>query len=819
MKVSFKWLSRYVDISGYTAKELAEKLTRGGIEVDIVEARNQGVSGVVVGYVREREKHPDADKLSVCKVDVGGDELLQIVCGAANVAAGQKVPVALVGAVLPDNFKIKRAKLRGVESHGMICSAKELGLNDKLLPKEQQEGILVLPEDTEIGASIVDVLGLDDEVLELDLTPNRSDCLSMLGVAYEVAALLGREVRLPDTEPGSGLHESGAAAAERVSVSISAPEGCSHYTARYIQGVRIAPSPMWLQNALIAAGVRPINNVVDITNYVMLEYGQPLHAFDAARVRGGRIDVRFARAGERLVTLDGAERELEPHMLVIADAEGPIALAGVMGGLNSEVTADTVDILLESAKFAGSVVRRTSRQLGLRSEASLRFEKETDPAIVVPALNRAAALMAELAGGRVATGIVETKTGVKPAHLDLSLSLDRVNGYLGTSLSMLEVKTIFGRLGFETAEPRDGELEVRVPSRRGDITRDVDLIEEIARLHGYDNIPTTLMSGVTTPGKLTPAQRLRRTVRRLLTGAGLHEAIGYSLSDEASVRDYAGLFPDAKPIGLSMPMSAERSVLRRSLIPELLSIAAYNRNRGQRDLALFEIGRVFVTDEEKLTRLPQEHTMLAVLLAGRRHGAHWKVKPEPVDFYDMKGLLEKVTQYAGVELQYVPVSDRPWFHPGRTAELRLPDSLGGETVGVVGQLHPETQQARDLDDTYVLELNLDAFGRAAASVDELQYDPLPRFPSSARDAAVVVDKSVAAGELIRTARQAGGLLLAEAGVFDVYVDDKLGAGKKSVALSFVYRDPERTLTDEEVQQAHDRVVAALAAEHGAELRG
>jgi phenylalanyl-tRNA synthetase beta chain len=430
MKVSYQWLSQYVDVSGYTAAELAEKLTRSGIEVDIVEDRNKGVEGVYVGYVKTREKHPDADKLSVCTVDVGQGEDLQIVCGAKNVDAGQKVPVAIVGAKLPDGLNIKRAKLRGVESQGMICSAKELGLNDKLLPKEIQEGILVLPEDTQIGDSILDVLAISDHVMDFDLTPNRSDCLSMLGAAYEIGAILGRPVELPDAEQALAGSGSSLQAAERISVKITAQEQCSHYAARLIEGVRIGTSPLWLQNRLMAAGIRPINNIVDITNYVMLEYGQPLHAFDADKLANGHIDVRLAQQGEKLVTLDGVERSLEPHMLLITDGTKPVALAGVMGGENSEVTESTTRILLESAKFDGGTVRKTSRQLGLRSEASLRFEKEVNPEAVLPALNRAASLMSELAGGQVANGIVEAAAG-KHQPVRIELTVGEINDYLG----------------------------------------------------------------------------------------------------------------------------------------------------------------------------------------------------------------------------------------------------------------------------------------------------------------------------------------------------------------------------------------------------
>ncbi|TVY07660.1 phenylalanine--tRNA ligase subunit beta [Paenibacillus cremeus] len=813
MKVSYQWLSQYVDVSGFTASELAEKLTRSGIEVDIVENRNKGVEQVVVGFVKAREKHPDADKLSVCTVDVGQSEDLQIVCGAKNVAAGQKVPVAIVGAKLPDGLVIKRAKLRGVESQGMICSAKELGLNDKLLPKEIQEGILVLPENTPIGESILDVLAIADEVMDLDLTPNRSDALSMLGAAYEIGAILGREVKLPSSEAS----ESGAAvkAADRISVEITAKEQCSHYAARLIEGVSIGPSPLWIQNRLMAAGVRPINNIVDVTNYVMLEYGQPLHAFDADQLANGHIDVRMAREGEQLVTLDGVERTLEPHMLLITDGTKPVAIAGVMGGANSEVTEGTTRILLESAKFDGGTVRKTSRQLGLRSEASLRFEKEVNPEAVIPALNRAAALIAELAGGKVASGIVETKVGEhKPVQI--AITVERINGYLGTALSEEQVKAIFDRLNFTVEAQGQGSLVVHVPSRRGDITRAVDLIEEVARLHGYDNIPTTLMNVVTTPGALTKEQKIRRLTRTLLTNSGLHEAITYSFTHPEQISEYAGAYTDVKPVALAMPMSEERSVLRTSLIPHLMDVAVYNRNRNTDDVAVFEMGRVFLTGEEALTGLPQEKLLLAALLTGKRSELHWTGKPGQVDFYDLKGIFDGLVSYLGIPGVRFVKAQPDGFHPGRTAQIEV--ELNGErkVIGIIGQLHPALQQRKDLADTYVLEVELDALAELAD--EQFTYQQLPRFPAISRDMALVVGRDVAVGDLLETAKATAGALLESIQVFDIYTGERLGADKKSVAISLVYRTLERTLTDEEVSELHAKVVAALETSFGAELR-
>jgi len=813
MKVSYRWLNDYIELGGIEPGELAERITRGGIEVDGVEARNKGVSQVVAGYVLEKEKHPDADKLNVCKVEVGGGEPLQIVCGARNVDAGQKVPVALVGAKLPGGLDIKRAKLRGVESQGMICSAKELGLNDKLLPKEQQEGILVLPEGVEPGTPIADVLGIDDYVLELDLTPNRADCLSMLGVAYEVGALTGAPVKLPEAT----IADAPEKASDRIAVHVAAPDRCPRYAVRYIAGVKVGPSPQWMQNRLMAAGVRPINNIVDITNYVMLEYGQPLHAFDADKLAGGRIGVRLAETGEKLETLDGQVRELEPHMLLITDAEKPVGLAGVMGGANSEVSDATVNIVLESANFDGGTIRRTSRQLGLRSEASLRFEKGVDDARVLPALDRAASLMARYADGKVAEGIVQVESAAAE-EATVRLPLDKVNRYLGTELSRLEVKTIFGRLGFDNEMDGEGVFTVKVPTRRGDITRDVDLIEEVARLYGYDNIPTTPIEGETTPGSLTVPQAIRRELRRRLTDAGITEVIGYSFVHPDRARLLTGLAGSGtKPVKLSLPMSEDRSVLRTGLVPGLMGIAAYNRNRKNHDVSIFEIGSVFLTDEDELTRLPRENHRLAALLTGSRSEAQWNRQAEAYDFYDAKGILELVFEVLGVAgkitFAAAPVDG---LHPGRSAEVLLNAEHGTVRIGYVGQLHPALQLEQDLEDTYVLELELGPLNEHA--VFAIASRPLPRFPAIVRDIAVVIAREVEAGRLIASIREAAGPLLESVRVFDVYTGERLGDGRKSVALSLVYRHAERTLTDEEVAELQEKAVAELEKSFGAELR-
>jgi phenylalanyl-tRNA synthetase beta chain len=814
MNVSYRWLSDYIDLSGIGPEALAEQMTRGGIEIDAVQPRNLGVSQVVVGYVKTREKHQDADKLSVCTVDAGQGEDLQIVCGAPNVEAGQKVPVALVGASLPGGVEIRRAKLRGVESQGMICSAKELGINDKLLPKAMQEGILVLPSDAAVGADVVPLLGLDDHVLELDLTPNRSDCLSLLGVAYEAAALTGRPVKLPN--PERDLIEGADKTSDHVSVTVQEPGLCPMITARYIRDVKIGPSPLWMQNRLIAAGIRPINNIVDITNYVMLEYGQPLHAYDAAKVAGGQLVVRLARDGETLETLDGQVRKLDPQMLVIADAEKAIGLAGVMGGANTEVSADTTAIILESAKFDGGIVRRTSRRLGLRSEASARFEKEVDPGRVAAALDRAAELMVRCAGAHAARGAAKAVAEIPgPAVIDLSLTA--VNRLLGTELSALEVQTLLSRLAFQAESAEDGRWTVTVPTRRGDIRREVDLIEEIARLHGYDDIPTTPIEGPTTTGALTGAQAIRRELRTTLTRAGVSEAISYSVISPERTALFAELSQGARPIALAMPMSEERSVLRTTLLTGLLEAAQWNLSRKSGNVALFEIGSVYHTQEEKLTRLPHEKPRLAFLLAGQLRPAGWNRKAEPADFYDAKGLLESAFARLGLDGAVRYESAAPdGFHPGRTAAVKLHTGQGSETIGYVGQLHPELQRAFDLPETFVAEIELAPVYEHADR--RIVYRALPKFPAAERDLAVVVDEAVAGGALTDAVRRAAGELLESVSVFDVFAGERLGPGRKSVALSMVYRHADRTLTNEEVADVHSRVLAELEQGFGAELR-
>ncbi|WP_433743535.1 phenylalanine--tRNA ligase subunit beta [Falsibacillus pallidus] len=804
MFVSYKWLEEYVDLNGVTAEQLADKITRSGIEVEGVEMAAEGVKGVVVGHVLECEPHPEADKLNKCLVDVGEEEPVQIICGAPNVAKGQKVAVAKVGAVLPGNFKIKKAKLRGEESFGMICSLQELGVEGKLVPKEYAEGIFVFPNSAEAGEDALSLLNLDDEVLELGLTPNRSDCLSMLGVAYEVAAILGSDVKLPQVENRAASEQT----SDYISVNVEAKEDNPLYIAKVIKNVKIGPSPLWMQTRLMSAGIRPHNNVVDITNYVLLEYGQPLHAFDYDRLGSKEIVVRKAKQDEVIVTLDDAERTLSSDQLVITNGKEPVALAGVMGGANSEVQQDTTTVLLESAYFDGQAVRQASKAHGLRSEASARFEKGVDPKRVMKAAERAAELMVKYAGGEVLAGEVISDS-MDAAEAVVTITLEKINRVLGTDITKEEVLSIFKRLQFKASVEGD-TFTVTVPTRRGDITIPEDLVEEVARLYGYDNLPKTLPTGSSLPGGLTPYQSKRRITRRFFEGAGLNQAVTYSLTSAEKAVQYA--LDVRTPVKLSMPMSEERSYLRLSILPQLLEVVSYNLARQADSIALFELGATFLSNGDG--ELPAEEEHIAGALTGQWHMHQWQGEKKPVDFYVAKGILEGLFEKLAVNesISYRAAAIEG-MHPGRTAEVLL----NGEVIGYVGQVHPHVQKNLDLKETYVFELK--AAPLFNAELEPLQYEAIPRFPSITRDIALVVDKSVGAGEIKEVILSAGGRLLKDVHIFDLYEGEHMEPGKKSVAYSLRYFDPEKTLTDDEVVKAHDKVLAAVKEKTGAQLRG
>ncbi|MBA4551379.1 phenylalanine--tRNA ligase subunit beta [Thermoactinomyces vulgaris] len=804
MLVSYEWLSQYVDLEGISPEDIAEEMNRTGIEVEVIYTRDPGVNGVVVGEVLAVEPHPEADRLNICTVNVGKGQLLQIVCGAKNVAAGQRVPVALIGAKLPGGVHIKKAKLRGVESHGMICSAKELGFPDKVLMKEQTEGIFVLEPDAPVGMDIKEYLSMDDQVIELQLTPNRSDCLGMWGVAHEVAAIFDRELRLPviseqvPSEAGTG-----------VEVVVESVEDCPFYAAQVVGNLEVGPSPQWMQNRLISAGIRPINNIVDITNYVMLETGQPLHAFDFDKIANGQILVRRANDGEKIVTLDDVERECDPEMLLVTDGQEPLAVAGVMGGASSEVTKETKTVLLEAAFFNPLTVRQTSKNLGLRSEASTRFEKGVDPEQILPALYRAVQLLRQLCGGVVSSDASVHKAG-DVEEVTISLRHERLVNLLGVQISPDEVMDIFRRLRLPAAFEND-VYQVQIPTRRPDLMMEVDLVEEVARLYGYDRIPATLPWGQQLPGALTKEQKLRRDARHMLRELGLNEVVTYSLTSDEAEQEIASLY-DLQPIRVAMPMSKEHAVLRTTLLPQLIKVAAYNVHRGNERVQLFEVGKVYLTQEETLTDLPEERLQLAALIAGPKAASIWKTpQVDAQNFYELKGILESVLERFGVRDAEYQAADLNGFHPGRTALCVVED----EVIGVLGQLHPKLSKEYDLSEPVVLQLDLEKLLKKDLQVI---YEPIPRYPAVTRDLAVTVDENVPAGRIEAGIRKVAGELLESVTLFDVFTGEQIGEGKKSVAYSLVFRTNERTLTDEEVHQIHERIVHYLTEQFGAQLR-
>ncbi|KAA0549180.1 phenylalanine--tRNA ligase subunit beta [Bacillus sp. BGMRC 2118] len=805
MFVSYKWLSEYVDLTGVSATELAELITKSGIEVEGVEVLNEGISGVVVGHVLEREQHPNADKLNKCLVDLGEGEPVQIICGAPNVDKGQKVAVATVGAVLPGNFKIKRAKLRGEESNGMICSLQELGIEGKLVPKEYSEGIYVFPSDAKVGADALEQLHLDDQILELSLTPNRSDCLSMIGVAYEVAAILDRQVKFPTIE----VDASSEKASDYISVNVTASEDNPLYVAKIVKDVKVGPSPYWLQSRLMSAGIRPISNVVDITNYILLEYGQPLHAFDYNRLGSKEILVRRATSGEKIVTLDDNERTLTEEHLVITNGTEPVALAGVMGGASSEVQADTTTVLIESAYFTGSTIRKSSKDHGLRSEASTRFEKGIDPKRTHEAAERAAQLMAMYADGTVLEGTVEfNELNVQLA--EVRITLERITKVIGMEITSETVEDILRRLQFSYTLDNN-EFIITIPSRRGDITIEEDIVEEVARLYGYDNLPVTLPAGEQTPGHLTEIQQLRRQVRRYLEGAGLYQAVTYSLTSKEKVHHFLNKNDQVSPIELLMPMSEDRSVLRLSLVPHLVDVIKHNAARQVDQLGYYELGSIFIPTSED--ELPNEIEKIAGIATGLWTSHLWQGEKKAVDFYLLKGILDGLFDTIGLAGVEYNAGEQQDLHPGRTAHI----SVKGEYIGYIGQIHPRTQKEMDIQETYVFELSFDKI--AALIGEKVTYAPVPRYPSISRDIALVVGKEVSAGEIQHVIVEAGGALLKDVHVFDLYEGDKMEEGKKSLAFSLRYFDPERTLTDADVTTAHNKVLKAVEEKTGAVLRG
>jgi phenylalanyl-tRNA synthetase beta chain len=805
MKISLKWLSEYVSAAG-TPRELAHRLTMAGLEIEGMTRTAEGLEGVVVALIKESGPHPDAEKLSVTRVDAGGYGVLQVVCGAKNFKVGDKVPLATVGAKLPGGLEISKAKLRGVDSFGMLCSARELGLS------EEHGGLLILEPELPVGLPIAKALGLDDTVFEVNVTPNRPDALSHLGIAREVGALGSSPVRPPDVR----LSEGGGAASDAVKIRIEDPDGCARYAARVVEGVKVGPSPKWLSERLKACGVRSINNLVDVTNYVLLEYGHPLHAFDLDKVGGHQIVVRKANPGETLTTLDGKERPLDPEDLVIADGERAQALAGVMGGGDSEVTPGTTRVLLESAWFSPQRVRRTSRRHGLHTEASHRFERGTDIEAVPAALDRAAALIAELSGGTVGAGRID----VHPRKLEprrVTLRPGAVDRLLGVAVPPERVEVILSALGFE----KDGAVWV-VPSWRVDVEGEEDLIEEVARVHGYDKVPTVLPRE---PSDLPPeplANEVERRIRAVLGGNGLMEVVTYSFVAPKvlpwlTVRPLEQLGSEVQAIALKNPLSAEQSVMRTTMYAGLCGAVSHNLRHHAEAIRLYEWGRTYVPDPDggdEHRPVAEERLHVAGVLTGYRAGRSWTSPDAKVDFFDAKGVVEVILATLGIDrAKFSPAQLAP-YHPRAAARVWLEN---GVTLGTVGELHPKAARALDLPaGIFLFELEVARLARVATL--RPKYQGLTHFPAVFRDLAVVVEAQLSADEVRKVILETGGALVEDARVFDVYTGKQIPEGRKNLAFALSYRADDRTLTDAEVNQAHARIVAEVNARLGAALR-
>jgi phenylalanyl-tRNA synthetase beta chain len=812
MRVSLTWLKELVDVT-LPVDELCERLDMTGTKVEAVHTLGAALDGVVVGQVITKEQHPDADRLSYCSVDVGAAEPLNIVCGATNFKAGDKVPVAQVGTTLPGGVTIKRAKLRGLVSEGMMCSPTEIEVGG------DGSGLLILDPDAPVGEPFAEYYGIADTVLELEVTPNRPDCLSMVGVAREVAAITGATFTVPASAPA----EEGAPAADLVSVEIEDGALCPRYTARVIRGVKVGPSPAWLAERVAAAGARPVNNVVDVTNYILFELGQPLHAFDmgtlATRDGVAAITVRAARENETIRTLDGQERHLAADTLVIADDDGPVALAGVMGGEATEVSDTTTDILLESACFDTASISRTSRRLGLISESSLRYERGVDPDLASRASDRAAALIAQVAGGTVAPGLVDVYPGRRePLHLQLRTA--RVNALLGTDLETSTVAALLRPLGL-SVEGSGDVLDVVVPGFRPDLEREVDLIEEVARLHGLENITATLPGGGGRIGGRTVRQRFVSRVGSVLRAAGLDEHVGYSFGDPADV-DRLGweLAPDELLVELINPMSEEQAVMRWTLAPSLLHALSHNQRRGIADVHLYEMGTVFITSEGR--KQPKERLMAAGVLAGSWVRPGWNEPARALDFFDGKGVLASLFEALGVDRWSVRAAERPWLQTGRTAEV----IVRGDVVGWLGEVSADVLERFDANGPATLfEISVPALLKAASKVTT-RFKDIPRHPAAALDLALVVPEDVTWERVVSAIESAGGALLESVRLFDVYRDPdgvdeqerRLPEGTKSLAFSLTYRAADKTLSDADVRPVHDKLVRKVCAAVGGEVR-
>jgi phenylalanyl-tRNA synthetase beta chain len=799
MKVPLSWLREYVDIE-LPAQELAHRLTMAGVEVGEITELG-GWKGCYVGQVLEVRPHPNADRLTLCRVSTGPEEL-EVVCGAPKVAAGQKVCFAKVGAYLYNTHTgkheaLKAARIRGVVSEGMICSELELGLG------EAHEGIVVLPDDAPVGMPLDQYLG--DTILDLEVTPNRLDCFSVLGVAHEVAALTGQTVR----EPEISYPEKGPPVTQQASVSVADPDLCPRYTASVIKGLRIGPSPQWLQERLTRAGLRPINNVVDVTNYVMLEYNQPLHAFDLDKLQGNTIIVRRAKPGETLETLDGAKRQLSPEVLVIADAHDPVGIGGVIGGANSEIGPDTNSVLLESANFNNYNNRKTAETFGLRTEATLRFEKGLHPELAPIALRRATQLIQQVAGGKAAPGIFDIFPDRDKPKPPVPLSVKRLKQVLGMEVDIGTAEQVLQSLGFQTYRNDSASLLAMVPYWRSDIGIEEDLVEEVVRIIGYDAVPTTMLSTPIPYHRPIPMTELKERVKDALAAVGFQETISYPLLSLENLEKVNQLDRGNLPLHIANPLSAGQEYLRPTLRASLMLTLLYNQEHGEGPFRFFELGRTFLPSGRGL---PQERDVVAGVASGLRSEPSWLAHNGFLDFYDIKGMIDAALDQLGITATYEPTGD-PTCHPGRCAKVMSNEF----ELGIIGEVHPAVRERFDLrpQPLILFELQLTELLKVS-SRSQRRFQPLPRFPAAIRDLALVVTADTPAGKVqdILTRHR----LVDRVELFDIYTGEHIPPGSISLAFRVYFQSPERTLTAEEVNQALEGLLRTLEREVGASLR-
>lgn len=792
MKVPVKWLKDYVDIN-IDAKELADALTMTGSKVEEVITTGDEIQNVVTGKIIKIEPHPDAEKLVVCQLDIGKDELLQIVTGANNMKENDIVPVALHGSSLPGGVKIKKGKLRGVVSNGMMCSEEELGIAGD----EPVHGLMILPEDTPIGVDIKTVLGLDNPILDFEITSNRPDCLSMVGMARETAATLGTKYRMPETSFSvcKDKHVS-----DYVQVEVK-DELCRRFMARAIVDVKIEPSPQWMQERLMDAGVRPINNIVDITNFVMLELGQPMHAYDRREITSGKIVVERASQGEKFTTLDEIERELNSDVLCIKDDKKIIGIAGLMGGLDSEIKDDTTEVIFECANFDGTNIRVSAQKLGLRTEASTRFEKDLDPNLTQIAIDRACYLVEKLNAGKVVEGTIDVYE--KPVK-EKKLTVDSlwVNRFLGTDMPAEEMKQYLDSLELYTTI-NGTLLEITVPTFRTDINIKEDIAEEIVRIYGYDKLPSTIISSVSEKGGKTEKQHMDDMVLNTMLASGLSQSISYAFISPKAF-DKINLPEDSElrnTVKIKNPLGEDYSVMRTTTIPSIMESLGRNYARNNEVARLFEIGRVYIPLKDD-SLLPEERNILTAGMYGE------------CDYFDLKGVVENLLEVLGVEkYTFARESDNPVFHPGKTAALMIKN----EKLGVLGEVHPDVSDKFGLDiPAYVAELNLDKL-YACSNMDK-KYKPLPKYPAVTRDIALLVDDSILVQEIQDIIIKQGGSMVEAVKLFDIYKGEQIPEGKKSIAYAIVYRGENKTLTDDEVNKVHSKILKTLEFKLGAQLR-